>query len=56
MSGLYRNGTLLLALLMVALGLVLLGQAAVYGRPVGVLVGVLFLAAGGGRLYLLRRR
>ena len=56
MSGLYRRGTLLLSAVMVALGLVLIVQGIATGRPVGLLLGGLFVVAGGGRLYLLRRR
>jgi hypothetical protein len=53
---LHRGATLLLALLTVALGLALLVVTAVHGGGVGYLLGVLFLAAGAGRLYLARER
>ena len=56
MTRFYRSGTAVLSTLMAVLGLVLLGQGAVTGKPVGLLLGALFLAAGLGRLHLLRRR
>ncbi|HET8607519.1 MAG TPA: hypothetical protein VFL66_10905 [Gaiellaceae bacterium] len=52
----YRGGIALLGIVLVGLGLAMIGEAALRGAPVGALVGVLFVAAGGGRLYLLRRR
>jgi uncharacterized protein (DUF58 family) len=52
----YRAGTTLLSLVVVALGLALLVRGAIEGAPFGLLLGVLFLAAGIGRLHLLRRR
>ena len=52
----YRSGTLLLSALIAALGIALLVRAALAGNPYAALIGVLFLAAGGGRVYLLRRR
>ncbi len=56
MRGVYRNGIALLSVVLVCLGATLLVQAALARRPGGLLVGVLFVAAGAGRLYLLRRR
>jgi hypothetical protein len=53
------NGSLAVALsvLMVALGVAILARTiAEGGGQVGIIFGVLFLAAGGGRLYLARRR
>jgi len=55
MSG-YRYATQLLALTMIALGLVMVVITASRGGGVGLLLGALFIAAGAGRLYLLRRR
>jgi hypothetical protein len=47
---------LMLALTTVGLGVALLAVTAAHGGgEVGYLLGVLFLALGGGRLYLLRR-
>ena len=40
----------------VAIGIVLIVQTARLGGGVGYVLGVLFLAAGAGRLYLLKRR
>jgi hypothetical protein len=57
--GLHRSTTVVLSLLMLALGVALIAQAVgghgsvISGR---LLLGVLFLAAGGGRLYLESRR
>lgn len=51
----YRNGVLLLGLVIAALGLVLIGQGIVSGKPIGLLIGALFVAVGAGRIYLLRR-
>lgn len=54
----YRGGTLVLSLLMVLIGVALLVSTVVRGGgllAVGVLFGVLFVAAGGARLWLLRR-
>ena len=52
----YRGGIVLLALVLIGLGLVLIGQGIAGGRPIGLLIGALFIAAGAGRLYLLKRR
>lgn len=54
----YRGGTLVLSLLMVLIGVALLVSTVIRGGgllAVGVLFGVLFVAAGGARLWLLRR-
>jgi hypothetical protein len=57
--GVHRSTTVVLSLLMLALGVALIVQAVgghgsvISGR---LLLGVLFLAAGGGRLYLESRR
>jgi hypothetical protein len=51
----YRGIALGLALLTVGVGAVLFGVSAWHGRPVGVLLGALFLVAGAGRLYILGR-
>jgi len=53
----YRAMSTALALVTLGLGVVLLvWTTAQGGGETGYLIGVLFLAAGGGRLYLLRRR
>ena len=57
LKGFYRNSTVVFGLISVGLGLALLGEtAAAGGGSVGYLLGVLFVALGIGRLYLLRRR
>jgi hypothetical protein len=52
----YRSLTRLTALLMVALGVAMLVVTAWHGGGVGILLGTLFVLAGCGRLWLLRRR
>jgi hypothetical protein len=55
----HRSGTVLFSVLMVAIGLALIGQVLAAGASVlsaRLLLGVLFLAAGVGRLYLERKR
>ena len=57
MRGAYRNATLLFGLVAIGLGVALLVETTRQGGgSVGYLLGVLFLALGAGRLYLLRRR
>jgi uncharacterized membrane protein HdeD (DUF308 family) len=61
MSGrqVHRTGTLVLSLLMVAIGIVLTVQTlVVQGSPLSarLLLGVLFIAAGVARIYLEVRR
>jgi uncharacterized membrane protein HdeD (DUF308 family) len=56
-TGLYRRAVLVFGLVAAALGVALLAETArAGGGSVGYLFGVLFLAVGLGRLYLLRRR
>jgi hypothetical protein len=52
----YRSATMLFALVMIGLGLVLLTETVVHGFGVGVLLGLLFVAAGVGRIVMIRRR
>jgi hypothetical protein len=52
----YRSLTRLTALLIVALGLTMLVVTTSPGGGVGILLGALFVLAGAGRLWLLRRR
>lgn len=57
--GFHRGATLILSLLMAAIGVALLAQAiGQKGSAISprLLLGVLFLAAGCGRLYLLARK
>jgi hypothetical protein len=53
MMGIYRGGTLVFGVVAVALGVAIAVRT---GTLAGVLVGLLFVAAGAGRIYLLRRR
>jgi hypothetical protein len=52
----YRTATLALALVFVGIGVALLVETAVVGGALGYVIGLLFVAAGAGRLYLLRTR
>lgn len=52
----YRNATLVFGLVSIGLGLVILVQTARHGGGLGYVIGVLFVALGAGRLYLLKRR
>jgi hypothetical protein len=53
----HRNSTVVFGLLSVGLGVALLARtASAGGGDVGYAMGVLFVALGLGRLYLLRRR
>jgi hypothetical protein len=52
----YRTLTTISASLLVALGVAMLVVTLWHGGGVGVLLGVLFIAAGAGRLWLLRRK
>lgn len=52
----YRTLTTISASLLVGLGVVMLVVTLWHGGGVGVVLGVLFIAAGSGRLWLLRRK
>jgi uncharacterized membrane protein HdeD (DUF308 family) len=52
----YRNATLIFGVVAIALGLAILVQTARHGGGLGYVIGVLFVALGAGRLYLLKRR
>lgn len=54
----HRSGTVVLSLLMVAIGVALIAQAVGGGAVLSarLLLGVLFLAGGGARLYLEHKR
>ncbi len=57
MNPFYRNSTIVFGLLSIAVGVALLIETAAQGGgSVGYLLGVLFVALGLGRIYLLRRR
>ncbi len=54
MSG-YRRATVVLAVLTVALGVALVAATLAQGSGgIGILLGLLFVAAGAGRLYVAR--
>jgi hypothetical protein len=52
----YHGLVTFLALAMILLGLTMIVLTLVHGFGVGLLLGVLFVAAGVGRLTMLRRR
>jgi uncharacterized membrane protein HdeD (DUF308 family) len=54
--GSYRAAVVFFGVLAIGLGLALIIETAVEGGGVGYVLGVLFLALGAGRLYLLWRR
>ena len=56
MRGPYRGATALFGLAAIAIGVAILVQTAREGGGLGYLIGILFVALGAGRLYLLRRR
>lgn len=57
MNRFYRESTVLFGLIAIGLGVALAAETAAHGGgTVGYLLGVLFVALGIGRLYLLRRR
>jgi uncharacterized membrane protein HdeD (DUF308 family) len=56
-TGFYQRSVLVFGLVAIAVGIALLAEtAAAGGGTTGYLLGVLFVALGCGRLYLLRRR
>jgi len=56
-SGFYRRSVVVFGLVAIGLGIALLVETTVAGGgTTGYVVGVLFLALGFGRIYLLRRR
>ncbi|HZQ16448.1 MAG TPA: hypothetical protein VFA82_06710 [Gaiellaceae bacterium] len=52
----YRRAVAVLATVMIALGFALVVVTLIHGVGIGLLIGALFIAAGAGRLTLLRRR
>jgi len=52
----YHGLVTFMALAMILLGLVMLTVTLLHGFGVGLILGVLFVAAGVGRLLMLRRR
>jgi hypothetical protein len=56
-TGLYRRSVLAFGIVAIGLGVALLAETiAVGGGTTGYLLGVLFVALGIGRIFLLRRR
>jgi hypothetical protein len=51
----YRNSVAVFAVIFIVLGVALIARTAVAGGGLGYVIGVLFVALGAGRLYLLRR-
>jgi hypothetical protein len=57
LSNLHRRSVFVFGLVAIGLGIALLAETAVIGGgSTGYVLGVLFIALGCGRLYLLRRR
>lgn len=57
MTGLYRRSVLAFGVVSIVLGIALLAETiAAGGGSTGYLLGVLFLALGVGRIFLVRRR
>jgi len=52
----YRSLTGLIGVISIGLGIAILVETVILGGGVGYVIGVLFVALGIGRLYLLRRR
>ncbi|HET7759994.1 MAG TPA: hypothetical protein VFK62_08720 [Gaiellaceae bacterium] len=52
----YRGTTAIFGVVAIGLGIAILVQTARLGGGLGYLIGVLFVALGAGRLYLLWRR
>jgi hypothetical protein len=56
MKGVYSSTVGIFGVVSIGLGIALIIETAVEGGGVGYILGLLFLALGAGRLYLLRRR
>jgi hypothetical protein len=52
----YRGATALFGVVSIGIGIAILVQTARLGGGLGYLIGLLFVALGAGRLYLLWRR
>jgi hypothetical protein len=50
----YRNATAVISVVTMGLGVALIAATVIHGGGIGVLLGVLFLVLGAGRLYLAR--
>jgi hypothetical protein len=51
----YRGGVALFGVVFIGIGVALIAVTATHGGGIGFLLGALFVAAGGARLYLLLR-
>ena len=56
MKGSYRAAAAVFGLVAIGIGIAILVQTARLGGGLGYVIGVLFVALGAGRLYLLWRR
>jgi hypothetical protein len=52
----YRDLVAVFGVVAIGLGVALVVRTAIAGGGVGILIGLLFVGLGAGRLYLLRRR
>ena len=52
----YRTLVQMIAVVLILMGLGMLSITLSHGFGVGVILGLLFIAAGAGRLYLIRKR
>jgi hypothetical protein len=55
-KGLHRRATFLFGIAAIGIGIALVVETAIAGGGIGFLLGLLFVALGAGRIYLLRRR
>ena len=56
MNEMYKGMTAIFGVLAIVIGIAIVVETAAVGGRVGYLIGVLFVALGAGRLYLLLRR
>jgi hypothetical protein len=56
MRDMYRGMTAVFGFAAIGIGVAIVVQTARHGGGLGYLIGVLFVALGAGRLYLLKRR
>jgi putative effector of murein hydrolase LrgA (UPF0299 family) len=52
----YRDLVAVFGVVAIGIGIALIVRTAIAGGGIGILLGLLFVALGAGRLYLLRRR
>jgi putative effector of murein hydrolase LrgA (UPF0299 family) len=52
----YRDVVGIFGVVAIGIGIALIVRTAVAGGGVGIVIGLLFIALGAGRLYLMRRR